>query len=229
MQLTLKEKREEAPGVVSFLWEPQAPLSWKPGQYLHYVLPHQSADDRGQERWFTNSAAPFEGRAMITTRHAAGKSSSFKEALFGLEPGAIIEADGPEGEFTVEDLAQEHVFIAGGIGITPFRSIIAQAAHDKAPLKATLIYGNRDAQAPFKKELGDAAAQNQNLKIDYVLGPAVIDEAAIRRAVPELAAPLFYISGPEPMVKSLAEKLAGMGVPQAHIKLDDFPGYEAHY
>src|SRR5699024_8075868 len=98
MELTLKEKKEEVPGIWTFVFEPEAPLQWKAGQYLHYVLPHDGADDRGNERWFTIAAAPGETNPKITTRHAEGQVSSFKQKLFAMNVGETVEADGPEGE-----------------------------------------------------------------------------------------------------------------------------------
>src|SRR6185437_11630262 len=86
--------------VRSFIFEPEEPVKWQPGQYFHYTLPHDNQDDRGNERWFTCSAAPSEGHVMISTR-ISDKSSSFKKVLDKLQPGDEIEVDGPEGDFTI--------------------------------------------------------------------------------------------------------------------------------
>jgi ferredoxin-NADP reductase len=227
MQLTLVKKKEEVPGVESFIFKPAEPLSWKAGQFLHYALPHAAPDDRGQDRWFTIASAPFETTPMITTRFAPEKGSTFKRALASLAPGSAIEVGGPEGDFIVEDIAQEYVFIAGGIGITPIHSILKQAYHDGTKLHATLLYSNRDANVPYKAELDTYATNNPNLVIHYITSPDRIDEASIRKFVPELDTPHFYVSGPEPMVKSLHDVITAMGVREDHIKLDDFPGYPA--
>lgn len=200
-------------------------FTWQAGQYLHYVLPHEDADDRGEERWFTISSAPHEKEIRITTRFAE-KSSSFKKALFALPLGATLEADGLEGDFVVEDPAQEFIFIAGGIGITPFRSILLDLDHRGLPIKGKLLYTNRDTDIVFKKELDELVAKHPDFKVEYVIDPQRIDEAYIQNAVPDLKAPLFYVSGPAPMVFALSDALKVMGVPEAHIKLDDFPGYE---
>jgi ferredoxin-NADP reductase len=225
MKLTLASKKSETPNVTTFEWEPEASLAWKAGQYLHYALPHEPADDRGAERWFTISSAPFEGRPHITTRHAE-KSSSFKAALFALEPGAQIEADGPEGDFTLGDGERDFVFIAGGIGITPFRSILAELAHRGEPIQGTLLYANRDAQFVFKDELDAIAAHNPGFDLRYFGENQPVDEALVRANVPDLAGRTFYVSGPQPMVEALAKTLSAMGVPAERQKHDDFPGYE---
>lgn len=224
MKLILKERKEVVPGVETFVFSPDAPLEWRAGQYLHYVLPHE-ADERGGERWFTVSSAPYEGTPAITTRHAAERGSSFKEKLFTLKPGDTIEADGPEGDFVVEDTAAHYVFLAGGIGITPFHSILKEADHAGQKLNVTLLYANR-GDAPFKPELDEWAGRNPNLHVHYLTG--LLDKASIEKIVQDTATPIFYVSGPEPMVKSVAEVLGTLGVPAQHIKLDDFPGYEQY-
>ena len=228
MKLKLLERKVEVPGVESFIFEPEESLHWKAGQYLHYVLHHEPTDDRGSDRWFTVSSAPFEAHPMITTRLADEKSSSFKKKLFSLVPGKSIEISRVEGDFTVEDPAAQYVFIAGGIGITPFHSILKQADHDGVKLNVTLLYGNRDENAVFKNELEAFAKNNPGLSIRYVVAPELINEEVIRKFVPDLNAPLFYLSGPEPMVKALAETVKAIGVSEDRIKLDDFPGYPTY-
>lgn len=228
MKLQLVRKKTEVPGVESFIFRPEGPLAWKAGQYLHYVLHHEPTDERGSDRWFTAASAPSEGEVRITTRLAAdNKGSSFKAALAALEVGDFIEASEVEGDFTVENPAGEYVFIAGGIGITPFRSILKEADHAGVRLRATLLYANRDEQVPFKDELEAFCKNNSALAVQYIIAPQRVDESLLRKTIPDLAKPVFYISGPEPMVKSLAGVLAGMGVAADRIKLDDFPGYPA--
>jgi len=225
MKFKLVNKQPVAGDVVSFVFEPEQTVSPKAGQYFHYVLPHDDADDRGEERWFTNSAAPSEGHVMISTR-LVDEKSSFKRALDALRPGEEVEADGPEGSFVVDDFSREYIFVAGGIGITPFRSILAEAKSNGSPLKATLLYGNRNENIPFKDELDAIAATNPSVVIKYLIEPERIDAVLVKQHVDEADDPLVYVSGPEPMVKSLGEELKGLGVAEGSIKLDDFPGYE---
>ncbi len=227
MKLKVIEKREEVPGVVTFILESNPPLSFIPGQYLHYVLHHEPTDDRGSDRWFTNAAAPFEGHVQITTRIAEEKGSSFKKKLLTREVGKEIEASVIEGDFTLDFPEKEHVFIAGGIGITPYRSIIKQLEYEKKPLNITLIYANRDENVVFKEELDEIASKNPEFKIHYLYSPEHINEEIIRKYVPDLVAPVFYISGPEPMVDSLGEVLKKMEISEDRIKQDWFPGYPA--
>lgn len=184
-------------------------------------------DDRGSDRWFTNAAAPFENHVRITTRQSTDKGSSFKKKLFSLVEGKKIEMSVVEGDFIIEDPDQEYVFIAGGIGITPFRSILAQLDHDKKPINVTLLYPNRDQNIVYKDELEEIAKNNANFKIHYVFSPEHIDEEKIKSVVTDIQKPLFYISGPEPMVDVLGETIKKMGVPEDHLKQDWFPGYPA--
>jgi ferredoxin-NADP reductase len=225
MKLTLNSIHKEFADVTTFSFTPPAEIGWKAGQYMHYVLPHDNPDDRGTERWFTIAAPPQEQLIKITTRYTV-KSSSFKKALFAMEPGAEIEADGPEGDFTLLDPQEEFVFIAGGIGITPFRAILLDLDNRQVPITGRLLYANRDENIIFRAELDALVEKHPGFSVEYVLSPARIDAEYIRSNVPDINIRTFYISGPEPMVKSLAENLGNIGVPSGHIKLDDFPGYE---
>jgi len=227
MKLKLAAKKIESPGVVSFIFKPQEPLVWKAGQFLHYVLNHTSTDDRGSDRWFTIASAPYERHVMITTRLASTKGSTFKKTLKGLKRGDEIEVSDLDGDFTLNDPKKECVFIAGGIGITPFRSILKQAAHDGKRLRVTLLYANRDKTVTYKKELETLAARNPAFQIHYLFKPQRIDKDAIRKLVPDLKKPVFYVSGPEPMVEDVGKMLQQLDVPQKHIKQDWFPGYPA--
>src|SRR5882724_9802165 len=102
MQLALINKKLETKDTTSFIFRPPDPMTWRAGQYLHYVLNHPNPDDRGQERYFSIASAPHEKQIMVTTRFA-DQGSSFKKALQKLEVGATIHADGLEGDFVVDD------------------------------------------------------------------------------------------------------------------------------
>lgn len=224
MKLKLIAKRPETEGVITFVFQPEE-LEWKAGQFVLYRLPHEGADDRKDRRFFTNSAAPFENEVRITTR-IIDKGSTFKKHLNSLNVGDGIEAVRASGDFVMDDPSKEHVFIAGGIGITPFRSILKQLEHDHQPMKATLLYANRTPDFVFKDELDRLSHQNPGLKIHYFTDPQKIDEETIRKIVPNLENPVFWISGPEPMVEAYEKMLGAIGVPAKHIKTDFFPGYE---
>lgn len=226
MKFILKEKKQETSDVISFIFQPLEPLSWQPGQFIHYVLHHRPTDERGSDRWFTNAAAPFENHVQITTRIATEKGSSFKKEFIHVQEGEAIEASVVEGDFTLDDPGKQYVFIAGGIGITPFRSILKQLAYDKKPINVTLLYANRDEKdIVYQQELEAIAKENPTFVIHYIFSPEHIDETKIRALIPDLTKPLFYISGPEPMVENLGNTLKAMGIPEDHLKQDWFPGY----
>jgi ferredoxin-NADP reductase len=223
-KLTLASKHQETLDAISFRFKAPEFPRWKAGQYLHYTLPHPSPDNRGIERYFTISSAPFEGFIQITTRFSE-KSSSFKRALRGLEIGGAIEADGLEGDFVVEDPNKRLVFIAGGIGVTPYRAMLLALDRARSPINVDLLYANRDEDFPFKDELEELARKNPLLRVHYYTGSNRLDEQSIRAAVAELAKPLFYVSGPAPMVVAFDKLLKSMSIPESRIKTDDFPGY----
>ena len=225
MQLKLVETRQEAADVKSFFFEPESPLTWKAGQYIHYKLPHPNADDRGIERYFSIASAPFEKRVMLTSRFAQ-KGSSFKRALASLPIGGRIEADPPEGDFVVEHFDKPLVFIAGGIGITPFRAILLDLKQRKQPLKIKLLYANRTDDLAFRDTLESLRRENAEFKIEYLIGDNRLGGNSIRQAAPDLNSARFYVSGPEPMVESMDRTLKDLGVADSNVVNDFFPGYE---
>jgi ferredoxin-NADP reductase len=225
MKFTLSAIKQEANDTFSFIFAPEQPLQWKAGQLLRYVLNHANPDDRGVERFFSIASAPHEKHVMVTTRFAP-KSSSFKKALRQLRPGDAIEAHDLEGDFVVDDADKTFVFIAGGIGITPFRAILLDLDHNKKPFNVQLLYANSDNNFVYRKELEALRTRNPEFRIDYVVSPNRIDEKSIPHLVPDIEKPMLYVSGPEPMVESMDETLKKIGVPEQRIKNDFFPGYE---
>jgi len=225
MLLTLLEKKQETKDVFSFIFEPNEPFTWRPGQYLFYTLPNDNPDNRGVTRYFTISSAPFEGFVAITTR-ISKESSTFKKSLIDMNIGDTIEASGPDGDFVVDDAGRNLVFIAGGIGITPFRSILLQLNHERKPINVQLLYANRDKDTVFKDRLESLVEKNPNFKINYFISPHRIDEKALSTLNSQLSTLNFYISGPSPFVRSIRDLLKEQGALSKNIKLDFFPGYK---
>ncbi len=227
MKYILKEAKPEVSNVRTFIFEPEEPVQWQAGQFVHYTLPHEGVDDRGDERWFTISSAPYEQEIRLSTRIFDDKRSTFKDVLVGLKPGDTIEGEAPDGKFTVQDADRQYVFVAGGIGITPFRSMLKQLHHEGKDIKVELLYAVRDEnEAPFKDELEAIAAEHENFNITYFVGDNRIDEKVLKSYRDMFGSPYFYVSGPEPMVESFKVMLEKIGVAEDHIKLDYFPGYE---
>jgi|SoiMethySBSTD1v2_1073268.scaffolds.fasta_scaffold02708_3 ferredoxin-NADP reductase len=225
MKLILVAKRHETEDVMSFMFSSDTPLKWQAGQFLRYSLLHPDADDRGIARYFTIASAPVEGHIMLTTRFASQRSSSFKRALRQLPVGAAVEVSEPDGNFVGGDPRDEHVFIAGGIGVTPFRAILLDLDHSQLPIKATLLYANRTSDFVYKAEMDRLAAQHPGLVIRYLVSPKRVTESSILAAAPELGKPTFHVSGPAPFVEAVGNMLWWLGVPDAHVKRDYFIGY----
>lgn len=242
MQLQLIEKKQITPDTITFLFRPDMPLSWIPGQFLRYRIPLASPDERGENRFFSIASAPYEGHVNLTTKFMPEKGSAFKSQLQKLEIGQSIEGFGPSGKFIIDDPRRQYVFIAGGIGITPFRAILMDLDHNGSPLNVNLLYANRTKDALFKDEFEALAKKHKEFKINYIVSdepvndemisdnvrilPGKIDQTIIQNLVPDFQLAMFYISGPEPMVLSFEQMISAMGVPMENIKRDYFPGYE---
>ncbi len=226
MDLTLVSKRQETPNCTSFIFKSEPQMEWKAGQFLRYELKNPKPDERGTTHYFTVSSAPFEKNIMLTTKFVPGDGSTFKKDLQKLEIGGKVKAKGPDGDFVIEDPSKEYVFIAGGIGITPFRSILLQLDYQNSPFNIVLLYANRDQNIVFRSELDELVKKHPEFKVHYVIDPERITPELIRQLAPDFAKKIFYISGPEPMVESFEKELQQMGIAEENIIRDYFPGYQ---
>jgi ferredoxin-NADP reductase len=225
MKAKLIKVSPETEDIASFIFEPERSFERLAGQFLRYVLPHTDMDDRHDDRYFTIASAPYEGYLQITTRFTKNPSS-FKQTLRQLAVGAELHIDEQaEGDFVVTHLERNYIFVAGGIGITPFRAILTEAQHNGQKLKAQVLYGNHDKQILFKEELDDLAQQITNLHIDYVVGAGGITTEILKEAIESTDNPYVYLSGPGPMVEALAVTVKKLGLDIGHIQTDFFTGY----
>lgn len=236
MNLKLIHKEKIASDSWELMFEKPEGFVYEPGQFLEIYLQHPDQDDRGIKRWFTMSSSPTESDLMITTR-LVEKHSSFKEALFKLNSGDNIKAKGPMGSFLLpKDTAKPVVWIAGGIGITPFRSQMKFLLDNKGQRDITLIYSNRTINDVCFADLWETAKSNlKNFKYVQTLvdevpdnwmgGTGVVDEEMIKKAVSNITESEFYVSGPEPMVEAFKPMLEKMGVSEENIHQDWFPNY----
>lgn len=224
MALMLINKIHLVDNIWAFRFESSAPLTWTAGQFIRVELPHENPDKEGTKRFFTISSAPYEKVVQITTRVT---QSTFKQALVALPIGGELQLlNEPDGDFIWEDSDKPLVFVAGGIGITPFHSILKQRIYNKLPLDVTLIYGNRTDAIVFKDEFDAFAAQDSELKVQYMINQP-LTAAKIVALAPKLTDSLVYISGPEPMVEALGDGLKTVGLPESQLKQDFFPNYDA--
>ncbi|MEK7510423.1 MAG: FAD-dependent oxidoreductase [Patescibacteria group bacterium] len=226
MKLIFSHKQKEAGDALSFFFRYPKPLLWKAGQYFICTLPHPNPDNRGIKRYFTIASAPFEEEIMLTTRINLPIASTFKKALYNLAQGESVEVEGPKGSFVVEDPTKEQVFIAGGIGITPYRAILLDVDHRKLPTGGTLLYANTTAEFVYQKELESLQKKHQSFQIHYLVEPTRITSESIQKFVPSLSRSIFYISGPPPMVDAVEQMVSQLHIPSARIKEDYFPGYD---
>jgi len=219
------EKRQEKEDVFSFIFQPQEPVSWRAGQFVLYKIPHENPDDRGNTRIFTISSPPYQKKIMLTTRYFFQESSSFKQALFAKEVGDFVEALKIQGDFTVEDANKKMVFITGGIGITPFHSILLDLENKKNIQDIILIYSNKNEESiVFRDTMNRLDKQFHGFKIRYIFSPQRCDQELIKESVQDIEKRIFYISGPMPMVKAVEEALRQLAVDREKIKKDYFPG-----
>ncbi len=235
MKIELVEKKRETQSVTSFIFKSPTPVKWVAGQFLFYTFPHNNPDQRGVTRYFTVSSAPFEEHIMLTTKLADKHPSSFKQKLFSSPIGMELEVTDTDGDFTVDlprskagDPGKKLIFIAGGIGITPYRSILLDLDHKNLPINVTLLYANHDNNFVFKEELETLAVTHPTFKIKYFVSPKHIEKEDIQEAIDEITnESMVYVSGPEVMTEAFEKTLKEMGLPEDRIKLDFFPGYDS--
>ncbi len=234
--LRLKERIHIAPDVYDFIFQPNRKLAFAPGQYMEWTLGHAHPDSRGNRRYFTLASAPTEDELRVGVKFY-DNSSSYKQSMLKMDSGTEIVAGQLAGDFTLPgDLRQKCVFIAGGIGITPFRSMIKYLLDKRQRRPIVLFYVNRTVSEIVYRDVFDKAQQLLGIKTIYVLTDKTkvptgwqaragyIDARMIRTEVPDYLNCIFYLSGPNKMIESYEDVLTGMGVPREHIKVDFFPG-----
>src|SRR5579859_998407 len=234
--LKLNKKLRLAPQIVDFVFKPSQPLAFTPGQYMEFTLEHQRPDSRGNRRYFTLASSPTEPTVRLGVRFYK-HSSSFKRALYRMDGKARLVAGQIAGDFTLpDDPSEKLVFIAGGIGITPFRSMLKYLLDTQQRRDIVLIYANKTAEEIVYRDILDAARTRLSVKTLYTLTePAAvprnwtgfvgrINEQMILRAIPDYDERTYYLSGPPEMVRASEQVLKNMRISGYQIKKDFFPG-----
>jgi len=217
--LKLLASHSEAGNVRTFVFETGG-LTWTAGQAQGYRLPQAGDTDDENQRWFTIASAPSEHEIHISTRVSESK---FKQSLNALQVGDTIQSFGLEGDFTwEEEPSAPVVLVAGGIGITPFRSILLARSTAGKKLNATLLYFNRTDEVPFRSELKALEDKHPEFTMLVVIGEPISADAILEHA-PQAHSQVVYLSGPEPMVENVGSDLKERGV---QVKQDWFPGYD---
>jgi ferredoxin-NADP reductase len=225
--LRLKEKIELAPHIFDFVFEDHTDFAFIPGQYMEWTLGHSKPDDRGNRRYFTLASSPTEKSIRVGVRFSDA-SSTFKKTLLGMTPGSTIVAGQRSGDFVLpEDPGQKLVFIAGGIGITPFRSIIKYITDTNERRDIVLFYCVRSESEIVYKDVFEAAEKLTGMKTVYIITQrdGRLDRNKMAAFVPDWNKRMFYLSGPNSLVNGFSATLRDLGVHESRIKTDFFPGF----
>ncbi len=231
-------KREEiAEGTMAFHFAKPADFQFRAGQAIDMTLLNPpETDAEGNTRAFSIASAPFEGDLMVATRL---RDTAFKRVLRKAALGLEVKIEGPSGSFVLHRKAEKPaVFLAGGIGITPFLSIIRQAAHDKAPHQLYLFYSNRRPEdAAFLDLLSEAPKENPNFYLIATMAEmdkshrewkgetGFINKDMLAKHLPALQGPIYYLAGPPAMVAAMRRMLTEAGVDEDDIRTEEFSGY----
>lgn len=233
---TLKDKREVAEGTMEFTLQKPEGFVFKAGQYMDVTLIKPSeTDEEGNTRTFSITAAPHEDHISFATRM---RDTAFKRVIKAMNSGTELTVDGPMGSFTLhQNVARPAVFLVGGIGITPFMSILKDATERKLEHKLYLFYSNRRPEdTAFFTELKELAQKNQNIVFIPTMTDmeksaekwegetGYINKDMIEKYVKEASA-IYYTAGPEAMVGAMRKILAEMQVSDDDIKTEEFAGY----
>jgi ferredoxin-NADP reductase/Na+-translocating ferredoxin:NAD+ oxidoreductase RnfD subunit len=228
------------PGLVDFLYEPSPAFAYRPGQYMEWTFDHDHPDNRGKRRYFTLASSPTERTLRIGVKFVE-TGSTYKRAMLALaQRGAPIVATQVAGDFTLpRDPTQKLAFIAGGIGVTPFRSMVKYLTDHRENRDIVMLYANRRYEEILYQDVFKAARRSLNFRPVYVLSDASssphwwegergrIDAAMIERRIPDYRARSFYVSGSPALVRSVLAALRDLGVKPSQIKTDDFSGLAA--
>lgn len=229
--------QQRTPDVVSmFLDSKGQQIAYQAGQFFRLTLSTVQNDPRGPWRFFSNCASPTEHDFFMFTTTIS--QSPFKQKLKSLTQGDIVSVSGPFGKFVLGDASKPYIFLSGGIGITPFRSMLKYATDEKLPHKITLLYSNPiPEEIVFKEDFDQIAKDNPNIKIVYTISKPQdsaiswqgrigrIDEQLIKECTTNIASTLFYICGPPAMVEGLIGVVKALGVPDENLKTERFTGY----
>ena len=221
---------------MSFRFAKPEAWSYRAGQFIDITLiDPPDTDAEGNLRGFSISSAPREDVITITTRL---RDTAFKRVLQQMPLGTVVKVEGPFGDLRLHHAQRPAVLLAGGIGITPFRSILVEAIGAAGLAYPVVVFhANRTPEdAAFADELRGLAAADTNLTFVPTMTAAEqshpwegerghIDAAMLQRHVDRASAPIYYIAGPPGMVQALREMLIGSGVDEDDVRIEEFTGY----
>jgi ferredoxin-NADP reductase len=232
----LKEKEQVAKGTLLAVFDLLGEqVDFRPGQYFFVTLldpPYE--DDKGPRRHISVVTSPTErGVLGLCTRL---RDTAFKRSLEELPLGAEVEVEPPKGKFVLpEDTSRPYVFVAGGIGITVFRSMLRYVADESLPYRITLVYSNRNvAETAFLEELRELERGNPDFRLVLTMTDDPewdgesrrIDADFFRDYLGEQLNDVTYlVAGPPGMVGAMKEALAEAGVAEEHVIAENYSGY----
>lgn len=233
----LKSRQEVAERTMAFHFEKPAGWTFKAGQFIDITLIDPAETDlEGNTRGFSIASAPHEDTLMVATRM---RDTAFKRVLKTMPLETAVKIEGPFGNLTLHNNAtRPAVLLAGGIGVTPFRSILFRAAKEKLPHRIFLFYSNRRPEdAPFLDALQALEKENPNYKLiatmtemekshqSWAGETGLINQELLARYLRNAVSPIYYIAGPAGMVKGLHTVLNQAGVDDDDIRTEEFIGY----
>lgn len=229
--LKLKAKENIANDTMAFHFEKPDGFEYKAGQFGEfYEINPKETDDEGTNRPFSIASAPFEQDLIIASRM---RDTAFKRNLKNMSVGDEIKLDGPYGSFTLhKDTTRPAVFLTGGIGITPARSIIKEWNKEKLEHQVFLFYSNHTLiDAAFLEEFRQIEKENPSFKLIAIMTQDSgwkgekerITKEMLEKYIQNLELPVFYLSGPGNMVSGLNETLINSGINEDNIRFEEFP------
>jgi ferredoxin-NADP reductase len=233
----LLQRAEVAEGTMAFHFERPSHFNFTPGQSADVTLSNPpETDSEGNIRTFSIASSPFENQLMFATRM---RDTAFKRSLKKAPIGTDVRIDAATGSFTLhKNSSKPAVFLAGGIGITPFFSIVRQADHDGLQHKLCLFHSNRRPEdAPFLEALQMLETSNPNFKLvctmtkmeqsqsEWQGETGSINEEMLSRHLTNLQGPIYYVAGPPALVAGMRQMLVGANVDEDDIRSEDFAGY----
>jgi ferredoxin-NADP reductase len=236
MRAQIKEKREVAKGTLLVVFDLLgATVNFQPGQYFWVTLLDPPYDDeKGPKRHISVATSPHDhGVLGLCTRL---RDSAFKRSLSELPVGTEVEVEEPKGQFVLPpETDPPLVFIAGGIGITVFRSMLLFITEGGLPYDVTLVFSNRDRESTaFFDELVELERAHPNVRVIFTMTDDPRWEGETRRIDAELlreqlaghlGSYRYLVAGPPTMVEAMEKVLADAGVPADRVSPDRFSGY----
>jgi ferredoxin-NADP reductase len=228
------DKRQVAKGTLFVRFAVEEYPDYRPGAYFWVELPDRGhSDEKGLRRHISLATSPTErGVVGLATRL---RDSAFKQTLAELEVGDEVQVEEPKGSFLLpEDTDAEYVFVAGGIGITVFRSMLRFIADEQLPYRVTLVYSNRDRESTaFLDELEELERRIDGLRVILTMTDEEgwegetrhLDAGVLGELLGGLNGKMFLVAGPPPMAEAVAESLKGSGLPEERVVADKFSGY----